>query len=300
MNKNKKRTHSLRNLFIIFIFIIFNSLNALTVVNFLPYICISGPAICQVEDLIIFQSPPEELDQTETPFIEDQNIFTSFFPSINVPNIPSGLIDNFIPNLSTITEETTEATVLFINEQINPFIAYLNSEPSPGGSRSTPNQPVTPPVITDCSPTQDIVQNIQLSCYKGRRTYNTHLITLENTNTTQTCQLDLSLDSSSGPAVVSNLTTGNADIFFIVSTVENSLINLDLLPAPELIGSWAQWHNNPLQIELIGNAFNTPTPLQTFSVPPNSSRNLGVVMDCGVDTIVGETATIKLRSTFKD
>lgn len=298
--KQKQKNNQLKLIVSIFLFTIFNSLNALTVINFIPGICQITGLSCQVNDLIIFGSP-EEITPSNTKANQPaDNSLPTFIQNL-IPALPKQITDNFIPNLSTITESTTQMSLSFMKSKPNSFISYLQSKPTTGGSRS-PESPYTPPpvVITDCTPTQTITQNITLSCYKGRRNYNTQLLTIENPDTTKSCTFELSLDDSAGPPIINNLTTGNADIFFTVSTVENTTIDLNLLPAPEKIGTWTQWNNNPLQIELVGSSILTPTTTQDFIIPQNSSRNLGVIIDCGLDTITSETATIKLKSTFKD
>jgi hypothetical protein len=313
--KQKALDYRTKHKLIIIIFIIFNALNAFTVANFLGNAGIQQEIL---DDLFPSADEVEAGPNSETQD-ENQNITideinnndnngrngdnTNITPGFIIP-ILDDFIDTFIPGLSTETEDT--------NTNVG-FIEIDNSDTTLPFNSNVPNQPnlgtsgeggggggILPPVITDCTPTQVVTQNINISCYQGRRTYNTHLITIENTNTTNSCELELELDSSSGPAVTSNFTAGNADIFFIVSTVPNADINLSLLPAPQEIGTWAQWENSPFQVELMGPLVNTPSISETYTIPPNSSRNLGLVMDCGVDTIVSETATIKLKSTFKD
>lgn len=316
--KQKALDYRIKHKLIIIIFIIFNALNAFTVANFLGNGEIqqevlddlfpsadevdSGPnSETQAQNQIITVDQTENDDNNTGQNVDNTNITPGFI----IP-VLDDFIDTFIPGLSTETEDTN-TNIGFIeidnSDTTLPFNSNVPIQPNlgtSGGGGGGGGGIVLPPVITDCTPTQTVTQNINISCYQGRRTYNTHLITLENTNTTNSCDLELELDSSSGPGVTNNFSAGNADIFFIVSNVPNSDIDLHLLPAPQEIGTWVQWENNPFQVELLGPLVNTPSPIETYTIPPNSSRNLGLVIDCGVDTIVSETATIKLKSTFKD
>lgn len=219
---------------------------------------------------ITFPSAEDTVDTTDTTEIEP----------------PEEQTDSIQPDEKTIFEKILESIQ-------GPTTGTTSGEGGGGG-------PVTPPVLTDCSTNQTVSQNIILKCYSGRRTYNTMLLSLENTNPTTSCQAEVFLNNTSGPALIDNFTSGNADFFLTLSTVSPANITLNNLPAPEKIGTWTEWNNNPLQVELVNGTLQSSNITQTYTIPPNQTRNLGLVVDCGTDTLSGETGTIKIQTNFFD
>lgn len=265
----------------------------------------------QSHNLNLFTQKP---NQIQTQQITEQNFIQRFITQN--PNLPFINIDNQssppetalpspeepsvptqpTPTPNIITEIETESQTVF--EQILEII----QGPKTGGSggQTSSGGGGTPPVITDCTTTQNAFTTLNLSCYQGRRTYNTHLLTLENLNPTTSCQVEIALNNTPTPALVNNFTTGNADFYFILSSIEPNLLSLVNLPAPEKIGTWTEWHNSTLQVELVNGNLQAANLNQSFTIPPNQSRNLGLITDCGTDTINSESATIRIKTSFFD
>jgi hypothetical protein len=180
-----------------------------------------------------------------------------------------------------------------------PFQKLIEKITKPtSGTKSTPNNTSTnPPVTIDCSTSQDININLNLSCHQNHRTYTTNILTVENTES-YSCNFTIKVDSSSGPPVSNNFSTGDADFILAFTTVDPS--SLTTLPEPKTINNWTEWEQSPIQFEIINGSFQTSSDTETYTIPGNSTRALSLVSDCGSNIIQNENIIIKLNSSFSE
>jgi hypothetical protein len=281
LNKNQKPTFTKGVL--ILVLALLNMMNSINIANF-----INQKFEFTSDTAPIFQSPPDSLpvDINKPQATPVQTFISQLLRDpLNLETIP------LEPNQQTVTDPTT---VIIPKTPTTPSTSGTGTKKPNNDNNDQDDQ------INDCTPTQILNQNINIYCSQGYRRYNTSLLTFNNTNPSQSCKLNLQLNNSNGPAITNNFTTGNADLYFIVSSVQPSDLTFDLLPAPEAIGSWTQWQNQTLQLELVNGNLQPANTSQTFTIPPNSQRNLGLIVDCGSDTQIGENAIIKLQSTYSN
>lgn len=241
----------------------------------------------------VFSFPPP-IDPDSIP----QPPFAPEEPETSIPIEIDTSLDPLIPediSLPSPPEEPITNTFQTILSNIKPVSTKTKSGGGGGGGGTTP------PVITDCTPTQTAIQTITVQCYQGRRTYNNMLLQVQNMNATTTCNLELEITPvGPNPALEDNFTTGNADVFLTLSSIDTLTTPFTELPNPTNLGSWTQWDNNPLQVELVSGTLQSANTFSSISVPPGEARNVGLVVDCSPDTIIGENGVIRVQTNFTD